>query len=1061
MPLTRLEIVIRKPDASLGRYLLPPGEYLVGRDESCDVQIESPDVSRRHARLVVEQESCRIEDLGSRGGTWLNNERILQATSFTLPKSVRLGSSVLDFQVMPEQDWAAFTKSVEPKPSASAPGSPLEPELPNCLKGIRQLRNYVVRREVGHGGMGAVLEAQDLILDRAVAMKVILPERQSSEETYQRFIQEAKVLGKLEHPNIVPIHDLGLDELGRVSYTMKLVRGVTLQRVLDEIRHGNSETLAKYPLSQLLTIFQKVCDAVAFAHSKGVLHRDLKPENIMIGEFGEVQVMDWGLAKIIGAISPEADAAIPDNPARVARSGAEGVLCTLDGQVMGSPHFMAPEQAAGRVESIDERTDIYALGGILYSMLTLHPPIETKRDLEQMLREILRGKIRPPSEFNSAVQVAADAPESEAPVAKGLRHCPGKKVPPALAAVAMKALATHPAERYQHVADLQLDIAAYQSGFVTSAEQPNLFRLARLWIRRHRVAFGVIAGFTVLAVVSAVVVLKMWLELRGTARTFYEKSQVLLEAGQFKEALPPLEYAIRLEPGKADYRYLRGNIEQSLLDLENAKDSYKAALRAERQHNGAQENLLLCERLLGSVPRQGELPTSVLSELQLAMLSQGRTGEAHLMLKRLLAKDSDARNEFYRTWKAVLDRAGLAGAFTVGETGRVELTLSGAAVKDLSALKGMPLNRLVLDQTRVADLSPLKGLPLDSLDLLYGEVTDLSPLKGMKLKALALSCTRISDLSPLVGMPIEILYSGNNLVRDLRPLAGMPLKELLFGGLKVRDFGALAGLPLERLDLSTTALSDLRVLSGMPLHTLRAIDTEVSDLAPLSNLPLAELTLTRTKVKDLTPLKGLPLRILQLSDTAVSDLRPLAGMPLTQLELDGTLVKDLLPLKGLPITWLRLDATAVTNLQPLAGMSFRWLSLGRTRTLDLSPLRGMTINDLLLSYSSIVDLSPLSEMDVANLWLDHTKISDLRPLEGRPLKNLYLEGCPEVRDLKPLGGCVQLECVKIPVGATNVEVLRRLPNLEHLAYSGPPGDPTRILAASEFWKRYDARASTR
>src|SRR5262249_7278354 len=158
---------------------------------------------------------------------------------------------------------------------------------------------------------------------------------------------------------------------------------ITLQRVLDQLRAEESETIARFPLTQMLTIFQKVCDAVAFAHSKGVLHRDLKPENIMLGEFGEVQVMDWGLAKLLQsragvppAQTDETLAKLSENEAEQRDLDGEGrrdacptldPIRTLEGRVMGSPSFMAPEQAEGRNNDIDERTDIYALGGILYT----------------------------------------------------------------------------------------------------------------------------------------------------------------------------------------------------------------------------------------------------------------------------------------------------------------------------------------------------------------------------------------------------------------------------------------------------------------------------------------------------------------------------------------------------------------------------------------------------------------------------------------------------------------------------------------------------------------------
>ena len=190
--------------------------------------------------------------------------------------------------------------------------------------------------------MGAVLSAVDQKLARSVAMKVML-RRNASEEEEQRFLQEARVLGQLAHPNIVPVHDLGTDVQGRHFYTMKLVQGVTLHEILGKLKAGDQETVAKYPLNALLTVFQKVCDAVAFAHSRGIIHRDLKPQNIMVGEFGEVLVMDWGLAKHLDDehhAKTEADRAQAiegftelSDAELAAGSGS----LTLEGAVMGSP----------------------------------------------------------------------------------------------------------------------------------------------------------------------------------------------------------------------------------------------------------------------------------------------------------------------------------------------------------------------------------------------------------------------------------------------------------------------------------------------------------------------------------------------------------------------------------------------------------------------------------------------------------------------------------------------------------------------------------------------------
>lgn len=393
---------------------------------------------------------------------------------------------------------------------------------------------YRPGREIARGGMGAVLDARDPKLGRSVAMKVML-RRNATEEEKQRFLQEALVLGQLPHPNIVPIHDLGTDAQGRLFYTMKLVQGVTLHDIIGKLKARDAETLARYPLDSLLTIFQKVCDAVAFAHSQGIIHRDLKPQNIMVGEFGEVLVMDWGLAKILpgttaGAAlarpapgtgpmgtlvltptpapgAPDAAdtptiASVPDSAASAGASAAisapllftdgpdtpvthlTGSQLTLDGTVMGTPNYMAPEQAAGRTAELDERADVYALGGLLYALLALRPPVEG-REVNEVLSRVRHGDLTPPARLQE---------NSTFP------HLPDGRVPDALSAVAMQALALEPGERYRTVGALQADVRAYQSGFATTAERAGALTQIRLFIHRHRVlsaAAAVIALLTV------------------------------------------------------------------------------------------------------------------------------------------------------------------------------------------------------------------------------------------------------------------------------------------------------------------------------------------------------------------------------------------------------------------------------------------------------------------------------------------------------------------------------------------------------------------------------------
>lgn len=232
--------------------------------------------------------------------------------------------------------------------------------------------NYKLGEEIARGGMGSVLQAEDAKLKRTVALKAMLMDADSDVGLRQRFIREAEVLAMLAHPNIVPIYDIVWEDGVPLFYTMKLVRGRTLQAIINDLRAQDAGTLREFTLDRLLGIFRNVCNAIAFAHSKGVLHRDLKPENVMVGEFGEVLVMDWGLAKIVGkpgdAVAEQLSALIHPQSAAM----------TMHGAVLGTPQYMSPEQALGHIEALDERSDIFSLGGILYAILTLRPPVEGK-----------------------------------------------------------------------------------------------------------------------------------------------------------------------------------------------------------------------------------------------------------------------------------------------------------------------------------------------------------------------------------------------------------------------------------------------------------------------------------------------------------------------------------------------------------------------------------------------------------------------------------------------------------------------------------------------------------
>jgi serine/threonine-protein kinase len=230
---------------------------------------------------------------------------------------------------------------------------------------------YEMGDEIDHGGMGAVFKGRDRELDRDLAIKVLLEEHQDNPDVVQRFLEEPRIGGRLQHPGVVPVYDLGQLSDGRPFFIMKLVEGRTLAKLLAE------RTDPVHELPRFLKIFEQICQTLAYAHSKGVIHRDLKPRNIMIGAFGEVQVMDWGFAKVLR--KEQASALAAGSGESTARD--EGtVSLSWTGQVMGTPAYMPPEQARGEVNQLDERCDVFALGAMLCVLLTGQPPYRGGRE---------------------------------------------------------------------------------------------------------------------------------------------------------------------------------------------------------------------------------------------------------------------------------------------------------------------------------------------------------------------------------------------------------------------------------------------------------------------------------------------------------------------------------------------------------------------------------------------------------------------------------------------------------------------------------------------------------
>jgi serine/threonine protein kinase len=341
---------------------------------------------------------------------------------------------------------------------------------------------YKFMRSIGFGGMKAVLQVGDKDTTRKVAMAIIPDFDERPKGDINRFIREARITARLEHPNIVPIHDIGTDLNGSPYFTMKYLRGHSLAVAFKNLNSGDPEALAKYTLPRLLRTFVKVANGMAFAHSKEIIHLDLKPENIHLGEFGEVLILDWGLAKFIGKEEDFEDVAnVPDEFKTVSEETQS--MMTLDGVAKGTPGYMAPEQAAGKNKEKDERTDIYALGCILYAILTFENPLGNRRDIRNMLHDTVIGNIESPSQLKN----------------------PKRSIPPRLERICLKAMDVLPDARYQSVYELRTDIFSFMGGFATKAENASTIKKTYLFVNRNWLP--VLFGTTLLALLILIAIL--------------------------------------------------------------------------------------------------------------------------------------------------------------------------------------------------------------------------------------------------------------------------------------------------------------------------------------------------------------------------------------------------------------------------------------------------------------------------------------------------------------------------------------------------------------------------
>jgi eukaryotic-like serine/threonine-protein kinase len=367
------------------------------------------------------------------------------------------------------------------EPSSEAPGHDEGVGAPTSSG-----RRFRIIRPHAEGGIGEVYLAHDVELNREVALKQIKTQYDTDNDSRARFVAEAEITGGLEHPGVVPVYGLGRDEHRRPYYAMRFIRGESFKEAIDLFHQGGGTGAdpggRALGLRRLLGRFVDVCEAIAYAHSRGVVHRDIKPANVMLGKYGETLVVDWGLAKAVGR--NEVAAKVHPGELTLRPSAGGSGPQTLPGSALGTPAYMSPEQASGDLDLIGPASDVFSLGATLYTILTGRPPVEGK-DVDLLLWAVRRGDFAPPSSIRPGVDRLLEA-------------------------VCLKAMARHPDERYASAEELAGDIEHWLADEPVSAypEGPAV-RLAR-WARRHRQAVALAFVLLFVATIASWVGLNIW-----------------------------------------------------------------------------------------------------------------------------------------------------------------------------------------------------------------------------------------------------------------------------------------------------------------------------------------------------------------------------------------------------------------------------------------------------------------------------------------------------------------------------------------------------------------------
>jgi len=883
---------------------------------------------------------------------------------------------------------------------ASRPMQQAATHEPPCRRvGDDEHADYRLYDTIGQGGMGVVHWASQRGLARRIALKRLRSDKMDDPLARLAFVTEALVTAQLEHPNIVTVHELCVDADGRPFYLMKPVHG----RAWSRCRHG-------FSLARNLDILLTVCDAVAYAHSRGVLHRDLKPGNIMIGSYGEVVVMDWGLA-----------VAVPDHADSPAPS-----LAGLQGEpaIGGTPAYMPPEMALGQGDRIDIRSDVYLLGAILFELLHDEPPHDGDSVLDC------------------------------------LRHAAGNQLVTSthrgeLAAIANKALATEPADRYSDVAGFRASVSDYRA----HAESMQLSERAaeRLDLAMASSDYDAFAR----ALYGFEEALGLWSGNRRALRGRQEARWAYATAALEKNDLDLAASLIGDEPeGLED---LAQQLQQARARRQQTQQAERRLARVEAQRHRESDRKWHCIaaedfqddsfhqrwqvhsinqmwspgelRLWGGSPAliiyrdqaPGDVRLSFEIRLEGSMLNDI---SCFLAASSGVAQAADLRKqgyEFkygaYENTRVCLYRSGVLvydrreSPLEYGRTYRVETERIGQVLR--MRIDGEQVLEWQDDEVLAGGRHHVVGIVAWGAEYCYSNlrIDRLgAPLKADLLDVAADHLSRghintavdlYEDVHTAAVDPDRRRQAQDGLKRTLQlrslsaripgfqrriheawPEARVRLVDdglvVNIAGLGIEDLEPLRGMPLRSLDCSHNRIQVLDPLADMPLRELRLADNRVRSVEPLRGSPLVVFDCRANRVKSLAPLAELPLEELDCPDNRIADLSPLRRLRLTQLDCSGNSIGSLSPLAEQPLVRLTCDDNLISDLSPLAHSNLAQLSCARNQIDQLTVLASLPLKQLDCSDNPITSLAPVSGLVLDRLCIVGTEISDITALHQRP-----------------------------------------------------------------------------